>query len=120
MFIDKVKVLFPKITYLSMLGNTACPNQLIDMSKDEYDYSRYRKYVLHRLKTLKFLDCYEVTAQEREMMSEDNLFFDVVKLNVSSLPNNSPENYNDLDYQYTPLPNKNSDETEENGPQGKF
>lgn len=117
MFTDKVKALFPKITYLSMLGNTACPNQLIDMSKDEYDYSRYRKYVLHRLRTLKFLDCYEVTAQEREMVSQDNLFFDVVKLNVSSLPNDSPE----LDYQYSPLPNQKSEEAEQNvTPQGRF
>ena len=74
LFIDKTKVMFPKLNYLSMLGNVACPNQLVDPSKDEYDYSRYRffnfytiyltyfsnlisilkrKYVLHRLRTLK-------------------------------------------------------------------
>lgn len=41
-FIDKIKVQFPNLTYLSLLGNQACPNQLIDMNKDEYDYSRYR------------------------------------------------------------------------------
>ena len=34
--------MFPKLNYLSMLGNIACPNQLVDPSKDEYDYSRYR------------------------------------------------------------------------------
>ena len=42
LFIDKIKVMFPKLNYLSMLGNIACPNQLVDPSKDEYDYSRYR------------------------------------------------------------------------------
>lgn len=41
-FIDKIKVLFPNLTYLSLLGNQACPNQLIDPNKDDYDYSRYR------------------------------------------------------------------------------
>lgn len=41
-FIDKVKINFPNLIYLSLLGNVACPNQLIDLNKDDYDYSRYR------------------------------------------------------------------------------
>lgn len=41
-FVDKIKDSFPNLTYLSMLGNKACPNQLSDQNKDEYDYSKYR------------------------------------------------------------------------------
>ena len=29
---------------------------------------------------LRFLDCYEVTKQEKEMISQESLFYDVVKL----------------------------------------
>lgn len=32
----------PKLTYLSLLGNRACPNQLTDLDNDEADYQRYR------------------------------------------------------------------------------
>lgn len=31
-----------------MLGNIACPNQLVDPNKDEYDYSRYRYFIQSR------------------------------------------------------------------------
>ncbi len=40
--IEKISKAFPNMTYLSLMGNQACPNQLIDESKDEYDYSKYR------------------------------------------------------------------------------
>jgi leucine-rich melanocyte differentiation-associated protein len=43
-FIESVVVAFPNITYLSMLKNPACPNQLI--GKDQDQYRRYR-YVYH-------------------------------------------------------------------------
>ncbi|XP_048060249.1 leucine-rich melanocyte differentiation-associated protein isoform X3 [Megalobrama amblycephala] len=32
----------PALEYLSLLGNEACPNQLVSMDKDEDDYQRYR------------------------------------------------------------------------------
>ena len=73
-----------------MLGNKACPNQLIDSSNDDYDYSRYRKYLIFRLKNLKFLDCYEVTKQEREQVSNEETFFNVVKLDNSENISSSP------------------------------
>ena len=37
-----------------------------------------RKYVLFRLKKLKFLDCYEVTKQERDELTNEPLFPSVV------------------------------------------
>jgi len=32
----------PALTYLSLLGNEACPDQLSNQDKDEDDYRRYR------------------------------------------------------------------------------
>ena len=40
--LDDIEKNFPKLTYLSLLGNTACPNQLSCHDKDEEDYLRYR------------------------------------------------------------------------------
>lgn len=53
----------PKLTYLSMLKNPACPNYFI--GRDQDDYARYRLYVLSRIPRLKFLDSTNVTAAER-------------------------------------------------------
>lgn len=39
--IDKLKVL-PSLTYLSLLGNRACPHQLMSLDFDDRDYFRYR------------------------------------------------------------------------------
>ena len=46
--------LYPRLTYLSLLGNAACPNELV--AKDEEDYRHYRLYVIYKLSNLKFLD----------------------------------------------------------------
>jgi leucine-rich melanocyte differentiation-associated protein len=100
-FIDKVKVLFPSLTYLSLLGNRACPNELIDETKDEYDYAKYRKYVIHRLPNLKFLDCYEITQQEREQIAKTNsLFYDTISYKDEQ---NSLFVENQVKPNYTPL-----------------
>jgi len=32
----------PSLRFLSLIGNKACPTQLIDFEKDENDYKRYR------------------------------------------------------------------------------
>jgi len=37
----------PALEYLSLLGNEACPNQLVSMDKDEDDYQRYRSVRRH-------------------------------------------------------------------------
>lgn len=40
--VNKIKVHFPIISYLSLLSNKACPDQLSDIDKDDSDYQRYR------------------------------------------------------------------------------
>ncbi|KAI8521994.1 hypothetical protein Bbelb_017480 [Branchiostoma belcheri] len=41
-FLDKLDSSCPNLTYLSLLGNVACPNELSAEDKDEEDYQRYR------------------------------------------------------------------------------
>lgn len=39
---DHLADVAPGLQYLSLLGNQACPNQLVSPDKDEDDYQRYR------------------------------------------------------------------------------
>ncbi|KAI1236426.1 hypothetical protein IHE44_0001718 [Lamprotornis superbus] len=63
----------------SLLGNIACPNELVCQEKDEDDYQRYRYFVLHKLTNLKFLDTRKVTRREREEALIRGAFMKVVK-----------------------------------------
>nr|XP_020861855.1 leucine-rich repeat-containing protein C10orf11 homolog isoform X1 [Phascolarctos cinereus] len=89
----------PALEYLSLLGNIACPNELVNLEKDEDDYKRYRCFVLYKLPNLKFLDAKKVTKSEREEALVRGEFMKVVKPKVSkdiaSVSSQLP---------YTPLP----------------
>jgi len=63
-FLETVKEKFPNLTYLSMLKNPACTNEFT--GRDDDDYQRYRHYVLHMLRGLRFLDSREVSDSERK------------------------------------------------------
>ncbi|TWW78961.1 Leucine-rich melanocyte differentiation-associated protein [Takifugu flavidus] len=67
------------LAYLSLLGNEACPNQLVSPDKDEDDYQRYRYFVLHKLPHLKFLDSRKVTRREVTEARTRGAFMKVVK-----------------------------------------
>lgn len=57
---------YPSLTFLSLLGNPACPDQISNPDKDDDDdYQRYRYYVIHKLHRLKFLDSRAVSSAER-------------------------------------------------------
>jgi len=58
----QLKKVTPSLRFLSLLGNAACPNEL--MRKEEEDYQRYRYLVLFHLPNLKFLDSRPVTPAE--------------------------------------------------------
>lgn len=75
-FLAQIKASYPKLTFLSLLGNTACPNELV--LKDEEDYQRYRYYVLYSLPALKFLDSRPVSATERQEALRVGQFMKVV------------------------------------------
>nr|XP_048282444.1 leucine-rich melanocyte differentiation-associated protein isoform X5 [Myodes glareolus] len=77
--LDHLAKVTPALEYLSLLGNVACPNELVSLEKDEEDYKRYRCFVLHKLPNLKFLDAQKVTRQEREEALVRGAFMKVVK-----------------------------------------
>ncbi|XP_026737437.1 leucine-rich melanocyte differentiation-associated protein-like isoform X2 [Trichoplusia ni] len=64
--INKISKRFPSLTYLSLLSNKACPNQLSDVDKDDSDYQRYRYFVIHMLPNLRFLDSRRISSEERK------------------------------------------------------
>nr|XP_051679124.1 leucine-rich melanocyte differentiation-associated protein isoform X5 [Oryctolagus cuniculus] len=100
----------PALQYLSLLGNVACPNELVSLEKDEEDYKRYRCFVLYKLPGLKFLDAKKVTKQEREEALVRGAFMKVVKPKASSEDvTPSPE------YNYTPLPSASRELTSHRG-----
>ncbi|NXY67558.1 LRMDA protein, partial [Glareola pratincola] len=77
--LDHLAEVVPSLRYLSLLGNMACPNELVCKEKDEDDYQRYRYFVLHKLTNLKFLDTRKVTRREREEALVRGAFMKVVK-----------------------------------------
>ncbi|NXY06087.1 LRMDA protein, partial [Pteruthius melanotis] len=77
--LDHLAEVVPSLQYLSLLGNIACPNELVCKEKDEDDYQRYRYFVLHKLTNLKFLDTRKVTTREREEALIRGAFMKVVK-----------------------------------------
>ncbi|NWZ75458.1 LRMDA protein, partial [Poecile atricapillus] len=77
--LDHLAEVVPSLQYLSLLGNIACPNELVCKEKDEDDYQRYRYFVLHKLTNLKFLDTRKVTRGEREEALIRGAFMKVVK-----------------------------------------
>ncbi|KAM4636747.1 leucine-rich melanocyte differentiation-associated protein [Discoglossus pictus] len=115
--LDTLTEAAPSLEYLSLLGNQACPNELVSLEKDENDYQRYRYYVLNKLPNLKFLDASKVTRKEREEAIARGAFMKVVKpkdIKVSSGPEScSP------DPPYTPLPSAPRDPTNHRGVLGK-
>lgn len=76
---EKISTNCPNLSYLSLLGNSACPNQLANVENDERDYQRYRYYVLHRLPNLIFLDSNRVSEEERKEARTRGQFMRVVK-----------------------------------------
>ena len=92
-FLDVINKSFPNLTYLSMLKNPACPNYFI--GKDQEDYQRYRYYVLHKLKNLKFLDSTPVSEEERKEAMRVGAF-----MKVARPQSNQEEKEENGDYDY--------------------
>jgi hypothetical protein len=82
-FLMQIKTCYPKLSFLSLLGNTACPNELV--LKDEEDYQRYRYFVLHSLPGLRFLDSRAVTDAERAEAIRVGKFMKVVTISSEDM-----------------------------------
>ncbi|XP_028614414.1 leucine-rich melanocyte differentiation-associated protein isoform X3 [Grammomys surdaster] len=116
--LDHLAEVTPSLEYLSLLGNVACPNELVNLEKDEEDYKRYRCFVLHKLPNLKFLDAKKVTRQEREEALVRGAFMKVVKPKSSSEEKEEAASLEDHP-QYTPLPSGSRELTSHRGVLGK-
>ena len=84
-FLNELSLKLPGLTYLSMLGNPACPDQLSSSEHDDTDYIRYRSYVLHRIPQLKFLDSSPVKNQERAEAQKRGHYYRLIRLNSDSV-----------------------------------
>ncbi|XP_003384257.1 PREDICTED: leucine-rich repeat-containing protein C10orf11 homolog [Amphimedon queenslandica] len=69
----------PSLKYLSLLGNRACPHEILQSGHDDEDYQHYRYFVLHRLPKLTFLDSSFVTSEERKEAQRVGAFMRVVR-----------------------------------------
>ena len=119
--IEQLRHAYPMLTHLSLLGNEACPYQIIATSQTssnnkelssfaqnrlDEEYQRYRHLLVFRLPTLKFLDASEISFNERRVSTQlgDILYSIVETKQMQSLKTNSEKEL-ERDDQYTPLPN---------------
>jgi len=79
LLLDNLKENVPSLRYLSLLGNRACPHQLLGPDYDDNDYHRYRCYVIYCLPHLKFLDSSLVMKDEKEEAALRGQYFKIVK-----------------------------------------
>ncbi|XP_077290467.1 leucine-rich melanocyte differentiation-associated protein-like isoform X2 [Arctopsyche grandis] len=107
----------PNLTYLSLLGNPVCPDQLSDTKTDEADYQRYRYYVLHHLPNLKFLDFRRVTSEERKEANRRGEFLRVRRPSTNSYQQTIAPALETLPY--TSLPTISSSRPQHKGAYGK-
>ncbi|XP_019411275.1 PREDICTED: leucine-rich repeat-containing protein C10orf11 homolog isoform X3 [Crocodylus porosus] len=115
--LDHLAEVVPALQYLSLLGNMACPNELVSKEKDEGDYQRYRYFVLHKLTNLKFLDTRKVTRSEREEALVRGAFMKVIKPMDAQAPSDAASIAPEM--HYTPLPSGSRDLTNHRGVLGK-
>nr|XP_033797945.1 leucine-rich melanocyte differentiation-associated protein isoform X7 [Geotrypetes seraphini] len=111
--LDHLAEVLPSLEYLSLLGNQACPNELVSLDKDEDDYQRYRYFVLYKLPNLKFLDTRKVSKKEHKEAMERGAFMKVMKPNDSK--ESSVSGAISSEMLYTPLPSGSQDLTSHKG-----
>lgn len=103
-FMEKITESLPNLTYLSLLGNKACPNQLTSLENNEDDYQRYRYYVLYKIPKLHFLDSTPVTSTERKEAKRIGAFTKIVSADSTEMIENSADEDLRKSEGYTPLP----------------
>lgn len=68
LLLTKLSLCFPNLEYLSLLGNPACPCHLLSLEYSEYDYLKYRLYLIRHLPKLRILDAQRVKKMERDFV----------------------------------------------------
>ncbi|XP_076365645.1 leucine-rich melanocyte differentiation-associated protein-like isoform X1 [Tachypleus tridentatus] len=95
---------YPNLSYLSLLGNPACPDQLTSSDKDEEDYQRYRYYVIHKLPKLKFLDSTRVRNREIQEAQRIGFLMKVARPEILDWCEEAVENHKGENSGFSPLP----------------
>uniref|UniRef100_A0A4W3IEQ2 Leucine rich melanocyte differentiation associated n=1 Tax=Callorhinchus milii TaxID=7868 RepID=A0A4W3IEQ2_CALMI len=113
--LDHLAEVLPFLKYLSLLGNKACPNELVSLDNDESDYQRYRYFILHKLTNLKFLDARKVTRKERVEAVTRGAFMKIVKPKDDTVRRQPRDQITPASQQYTPLPQANRDPSNHRG-----
>ncbi|KAL5506847.1 hypothetical protein EMCRGX_G008597 [Ephydatia muelleri] len=108
----------PHLHYLSLLGNQACPNELLGTGHDDEDYQRYRYYVIFKMPNLAFLDSKPVTAQERKEAKRVGEFMKIVRPSAEVFQA-SEKKPKASDSEYTPLPQSQASQGQHKGVFGK-
>lgn len=122
LLLEKVRDNLPSISYLSLLGNKACPDQLSSLENDDEDYQRYRYYVLYHLPNLKFLDSSKIRDWERSEAKRQGQFMKVVRPKCDdTVDGRSNSNYPDpvIPNKFNPLPKTIRNPDEHSGAYGK-
>lgn len=116
--VDQLHSAFPILEYLSLLGNEACPYQIIPttstssstqdtsiyaQNRVEEEYKRYRHLLIFRISTLKFLDASEISPNERQVATQlgDILYSIAETKQIQSDSNDKKKEKKEF---YTPLP----------------
>ncbi|XP_055587333.1 leucine-rich melanocyte differentiation-associated protein-like [Uranotaenia lowii] len=68
LLLTKLSLCFPNLEYLSLLGNPACPCHLLNPKNTEYDYLKYRLYIIRYLPRIIILDAQRVKKMERDFV----------------------------------------------------
>ena len=123
--VDQLRQAYPQLTYLSLLGNEACPYRIIptnstsptttDFSpfaqqRAEEDYQRYRHLLIFRIPTLRFLDAREITADERRVATQlGDILYTIAE--TKQLQSSNEEKKPEKKEMYTPLPTTSNSHT---------
>lgn len=95
--VDQLRQAYPSLTYLSLLGNEACPYQILsndspasDDTFSQYyrdeEYRRYRHLLIFRIPTLKFLDAQEISSNERRIaMQLGDILYSIAETRRNSI-----------------------------------
>jgi hypothetical protein len=94
----------PNLKYLSLLGNKACPHEILQSGHDDQDYQRYRYYVIYRLSQLTFLDSSTITSEERREAKRVGAFMKVVRPVEITEKKKKFNNSEEIPKGYNPLP----------------
>jgi hypothetical protein len=117
--VDQLRYVYPMLTYLSLLGNEACPYRITSTGQTssssdlsafaqnrlEEEYQRYRHLLIFRIPTLKFLDAREINQNERHIATQlGDILYSIAETKQSQSSTMDDEKRNDKKDNYTPLP----------------